>query len=165
MYSSLWMLWLAFLSSAVWLVRANYMSAAVQSVASDSTDAGIDYFEFETAQLTPEVIANLATKGVANVSLFDFAAPGKPSVPRPPCKAYPGTPEWPPEPLWSDFDSLVGGRLVKTVPLAAPCFSSWPEVKDDSRCAVVKSQWGIPRFQYALHPLSPPAGGYPSSLD
>jgi len=147
------MLLLAFLSPTIWLVRGQDMPAAVQSVEPDTTDASVDYFEFETAQLTPEVIANMASKGIANVSLFDVAAPGKLSAPRPPCKAYPGTPGWPSEALWRDFDMLVGGRLVKTVPLAATCFNSWPEVKDDTRCAVVKSRWGIPRFQYA--PQSP----------
>lgn len=35
----------------------------------------------------------MASKGVVNVPLFDFADPGKLSASRPPCKAYGGTPE------------------------------------------------------------------------
>lgn len=142
---------LAVLAPVAWLVKGEDMLAAVQSVPPDTTDAGIDYFEFETAQLTAEVIANLTSNGIANASLFDFTAPVKPSTPKPPCKTYPGTPEWPSELVWRVFDSLVGGRLVKTVPLAAPCFNGWPEVKDEVKCAVVKSRWGVPRFQCAPH--------------
>lgn len=147
------------LSPVEWLVAAQGkdFSGAFEIVAPDTTNADVDYFEFETAQLTPQVIANLASEGAVDVSPFDFAVPGESStqkgIPRPRCKAYPGTPEWPSDLVWKQFDTLLGGRLVKTVPLAAPCFNSWPQVKDEARCAVVKSRWGTPRFQYA--PLSP----------
>ncbi|KAK5656095.1 hypothetical protein OQA88_5234 [Cercophora sp. LCS_1] len=82
---------LAILSPVTWLVLGKDMPTAAQIVAPNTTDADVEYFDFETAQLTPEFIANLAGKGIANVPLFDFAAPGKPITPRPQCKAYSGT--------------------------------------------------------------------------
>ncbi|KAL9110540.1 MAG: hypothetical protein Q9227_004898 [Pyrenula ochraceoflavens] len=37
------------------------------------------------------------------------------------CRCMIGDPCWPTEDVWSKLNSTVGGRLIKTVPLASPC--------------------------------------------
>ncbi|KAF4609837.1 hypothetical protein G7Y89_g15786 [Cudoniella acicularis] len=39
------------------------------------------------------------------------------------CKVFPGDPEWPSDAIWTAFNSTLGGALIKTVPIAAPCYS------------------------------------------
>ena len=101
-------------------------------------------------QLRKDALAKAAD--IDLVALFGFADSAQSksnSDPpdQPQCKAYPGTPEWPSETAWKAFDQLLGGTLIKTIPLAAPCFRSWPSVQDNATCAQIKSKWGNFRFQ------------------
>jgi hypothetical protein len=64
------------------------------------------------------------------------------------CKAYPGTSDWPSDTAWKVLDILSGGALIKNVPLAAPCYNSWPSVRSNESCAYVTAHWREPRFQY-----------------
>ncbi|RAL13378.1 FAD-dependent oxidoreductase [Aspergillus homomorphus CBS 101889] len=54
---------------------------------------------------------------------------------------------WPSVGDWSQFNSSVGGRLIKTVPLAAPCFG--PNY-NATECQYLRDQWTQP----ALHDAS-----------
>lgn len=63
------------------------------------------------------------------------------------CKAFPGSDDWPSDQAWSDFDQAVGGALIKTIPLAAPCYNSWPEQRDPEKCAEVIQLWNKPLYQ------------------
>ncbi|RYP16124.1 hypothetical protein DL765_005325 [Monosporascus sp. GIB2] len=54
------------------------------------------------------------------------------------CKCFPGDACWPSEQEWAAFNSTVGGRLVKTVPLASPCHD--PNY-DEFLCNEIRSQW------------------------
>jgi len=105
-------------------------------------------------QLTDKALAN--STGVTGfdlttiTSLFGFANSSQSPADakrQPQCKSYPGTPEWPSEVVWKAFDRLLDGALIKTVPLAAPCFDSWPAVKDEDTCAFIRANWGSFEFQ------------------
>ena len=61
------------------------------------------------------------------------------------CKAFPGDKEWPSKNEWDAFNATVGGRLVATVPLGAPCHGSG---FDNSTCEYLKSQWQSEGIQY-----------------
>lgn len=39
------------------------------------------------------------------------------------CKTFPGDTLWPINLIWDVFDILLGGALIKTVPIAAPCYA------------------------------------------
>lgn len=103
--------------------------------------------------MTSDDIANLTELKLSGISLFDFAGAASESANRraaPSCRAYPGSKDWPSHIVWKVFDLLVGGVLIKSVPLAAPCFNSWPEARDEETCAYIKEHWSESRFQYAL---------------
>ncbi|EAW09306.1 FAD binding domain protein [Aspergillus clavatus NRRL 1] len=117
---------------------------AAEPVDAASTAADASLFPAETLQLTDSLLAHLApvlanqsdlfafgdTASSANLSVRGFNV----------CKTFPGDWFWPPPVVWSLVDRLLGGALIKTVPLAAPCYSSWPEY-NPTQCAAVTSNW------------------------
>ncbi|GIC86651.1 uncharacterized protein Aud_003025 [Aspergillus udagawae] len=119
--------------------ESNATLVAAQSVSSNSTTAGASLFPAETLQLTDAVLANISsTIRTRPSSLRLTIIYGRPS----------GT--------WELFDLLLGGALVKTVPLAASCYSSWPEY-DAVECETVKSHWTNSYMQTCL-PTDDPSG-------
>jgi hypothetical protein len=122
--------------------------AAIAAQAADT-----DLFDFEKTQLTAATLANTQGSGLDAGNLTNLfgsagssqSSSGKKAPPR--CKAYPGTPEWPSDVVWKTFDNLIGGALIKTVPLAAPCFNSWPAVRDPAKCASISAHWSDFRLQ------------------
>ena len=116
-----------------------------------ATDTG--FFDFEKAQLTTATLTNARGSGLDAGNLTNLfgsassiqSSSGKKVTPG--CKAYPGTSEWPSDLVWKAFDSLIGGALIKTVPLAAPCFNNWPTVRDPTKCASVSAHWSDFRLQ------------------
>ncbi|KAF9889854.1 hypothetical protein FE257_006944 [Aspergillus nanangensis] len=132
---------------------------AATPVPSSSTDADAPLFSSETLQLTDEVIADLTPVLQNNTDLFDFGGEVSSSelsarciscISK--CKVFPGDVLWPATWVWSLFDRLLGGRLVKTVPLAASCYSSWPEY-DPEQCQVVSDNWTV-SYMHAADPAS-----------
>ncbi|KAL2817466.1 isoamyl alcohol oxidase [Aspergillus cavernicola] len=63
------------------------------------------------------------------------------------CRCMPSDSCWPSVSEWSHFNSTVEGRLIKTVPLAAPCFDPNYNVTE---CQYLRDQWTQP----ALHDAS-----------
>ncbi|KAF2848176.1 FAD-binding domain-containing protein [Plenodomus tracheiphilus IPT5] len=61
------------------------------------------------------------------------------------CKVFPGDAKWPSQPEWDAFNQTVGGRLVATVPLGAPCHGS---SFDNATCAALKSEWQTEKIHY-----------------
>ncbi|EME82358.1 uncharacterized protein MYCFIDRAFT_175896 [Pseudocercospora fijiensis CIRAD86] len=55
-------------------------------------------------------------------SLFQLIFASSPSEPR--CRCFPGDTCWPSAQDWSAFNTSVAGKLVPTIPLAAPCHES-----------------------------------------
>ncbi|KAK6860497.1 hypothetical protein PG995_004133 [Apiospora arundinis] len=73
------------------------------------------------------------------------------------CKCFPGDPCWPSKSEWAAFNRTVGGRLVATVPLAAPCHHSPLAPYDPAACAAVRSTWWFPEthLSSSSSPMAP----------
>jgi hypothetical protein len=81
--------------------------------------------------------------GVLAFSLFGAVVATSQSSAR--CKTVPGDKAWPSKSEWNSFNRTVGGRLVATVPLGAPCHGS---TFDNTTCEDLKSQWQTEKIQY-----------------
>jgi hypothetical protein len=132
------------------------VAAAAIVIPGASSASGIGYFSFEKTQLTKEVIANLAHLGLQDAALFQFGdistSTSEDSHSQPQCKSYPGSDDWPSDVTWKALNVSLGGVLIKNIPLAAPCYNSWPAVRSNESCAYVTAHWTEPRFQYATSP-------------
>ena len=60
------------------------------------------------------------------------------------CRCFPGDDCWPSVSTWDAFNQSVDGRLVATVPLAAPCHA--PNY-DENKCEALKDGWLLPEEQ------------------
>lgn len=79
------------------------------------------------------------------------------------CRFMPGDAGWPSADQWSQLNSSVGGQLIATVPLAAPCHDStaprqglarnWPTY-DEEKCAELQDSWLEPELQCVLRSLN-----------
>lgn len=117
----------------------------------------VEPFEEELFQLTDGVLANLTELQLSNVSLFHFddvdSGAGRPIEARAQgrCKTFPGDFLWPHDIVWKLFDLLLGGALVKTVPIAAPCYDNFG-VESPVECAFLTANWSNNSFyQYVCH--------------
>ncbi|KAI2624613.1 FAD-binding domain-containing protein [Hypomontagnella submonticulosa] len=130
------------------------VAPAVETVEADAASSGIEYFPYESSQLTPDVITNLTNYNLSNVDLFNFSDAEAAVEKRAGrvCKTHPSDRTWPIRPVWDIFNILLGGALVEGVPTAAPCYSDWPQY-DQAKCASITSQWQTPQYQ-----LSQPLG-------
>lgn len=54
------------------------------------------------------------------------------------CKILPSDPQWPDSQAWSQLNNSVGGRLIKSKPLAEICHG--PSF-DQTACINLKSEW------------------------
>ncbi|OLN87816.1 putative FAD-linked oxidoreductase-like protein 1, partial [Colletotrichum chlorophyti] len=135
-------------------VNSETVAPAVEEVTVDAASSGIDYFNFEAAQLTTDVIANLTSYNLTDVNLFDFGDEQTAVEKRAArsCKAFPGDRAWPSSVAWFVLDVLSGGALVDGVPAAAPCYKDWPQY-NAAKCEEITSKWGTPQYQ-----MSEPTG-------
>ncbi|OJJ48038.1 hypothetical protein ASPZODRAFT_63500 [Penicilliopsis zonata CBS 506.65] len=124
---------------------------AAQTVSS-SSPAGVALFPGEAVQLTAAVLSTLSAElGEEDASLFSFGNTSV-SVEERKCKLLPGDADWPDDKLWETFDALLGGALIRTVPLAAACYASWPEY-NAAECDYVNANW-TDSFMHASSPSS-----------
>jgi hypothetical protein len=79
------------------------------------------------------------------------------------CRTIPGDKAWPSSSAWGALNDTVGGRLIATVPIAAPCHSltTFPDntslsTHDQERCAALQNVWFFPETHLAS-PSSPMA--------
>lgn len=111
-----------------------------------STNSTADLFPEETEQLTDDVMANLTSLELSNVTLFGFdSETDEAALERRSffgaCKTYPGDWLWPSNIVWKVFNLLLGGQnLIKTVPFAAPCYSEFGGV-DQAKCDYITANW------------------------
>ena len=108
--------------------------------------AGAPLFDSEKVQLTDRDIAKLNRQQSALVRFGDSNGTDKTTLSSGQCKVFPGDRHWPSQSAWSTLDNLLGGALIKTVPLAASCYSSWPEY-DSAECERVTSEWNDSHLQ------------------
>ena len=134
------------------------IEGAAAKVGRASAAAGASYFEYETHQLTDEVLHRLRGDPdlAVDAHLYDFdhetdtgeeARSGPPHHRR--CKVFPGDDDWPSERTWDRFESLLGGKgtLKPTTPLAAPCYPDRKEYNPE-KCAEITARWSDPYLQY-----------------
>jgi FAD/FMN-containing dehydrogenase len=69
------------------------------------------------------------------------------------CRSTPADASWPSEAAWSRLNSTVGGKLIKTVPIAAVCHDP---LYDEAQCATLRETWHSPST-HLLDPASPMA--------
>ncbi|KXH67048.1 hypothetical protein CSAL01_06493 [Colletotrichum salicis] len=135
-------------------VTTETIAPAVEAVASDAASSGIEYFDFESSQLTADVVANLTMYNLTGTTAFNFGDDEdavKKRVTRS-CKAFPGDQAWPSNLTWLLLDLLLGGALVDGVPTAAPCYKDWPQY-DAVKCDEITASWTTPQYQ-----MSEPTG-------
>ncbi|KAJ5502342.1 FAD linked oxidase N-terminal [Penicillium fimorum] len=109
-----------------------------------TADSAPSLFQNEKVQLTESVLSDVsaALQNSTVANMFAFASEStvpKRSVPHS-CKVMPGDSWWPVDLIWDVFDILLGGSLIKTVPLASYCYPDWPQYNAD-KCASVSANW------------------------
>jgi FAD binding domain/Berberine and berberine like len=74
------------------------------------------------------------------------APPGQPHGERgkSPCRCFPGDSCWPTSAEWEAFNRTVGGKLLATVPIGAPCHTSDFPPYDSQKCDALKNVWFFP---------------------
>lgn len=128
-----------------WVVRLlGTVDPAWVNVSATASPATADPFGYETLQLTTERLAELSASASFNLSLFEFESNSSSQVTKRSasgsCKTAPGDWLWPSAFVWEIFDLLLGGALVKTVPLASPCYHNWGNY-DADLCSLVTANW------------------------
>lgn len=74
------------------------------------------------------------------------------------CRCYPGDQCWPSATEWESFNQTLGGKLIRTVPIASPCHDTFPGVKyDAATCADIQANWVRPALHYVTShsPMAP----------
>ncbi|KAK0656943.1 isoamyl alcohol oxidase-like protein [Cercophora newfieldiana] len=129
-----------------------------------ATAACAPRFSFENAELTDAALADIAKQDASSGALLGFgedadsaSASNKPSPSTPKCKVFPGDANWPSDKAWKTFNASLGGALIKTIPLAAPCYNNWPQVRDAAKCQQITENWNSPR----LHIEDPTSAQFP----
>ncbi|PKS04903.1 hypothetical protein jhhlp_008268 [Lomentospora prolificans] len=124
------------------------VSAAVERVPATSSTSGVEYFDYERLQLTEDVIKDISDQGLAGSDFIGFGdIDDRTTLSNSTCKAFPGDNDWPSGDSWRVLDLLLGGALIKAVPLAAPCYNSWPEERSEEACKAVTADWSQMRTQ------------------
>ncbi|EPS33218.1 hypothetical protein PDE_08180 [Penicillium oxalicum 114-2] len=60
----------------------------------------------------------------------------------PGCRCLPGDLCWPAAPAWSNLNTKLGGRLIKTVPIGSPCHDP---TYDAAACQALQDNWTHPQ--------------------
>ena len=60
------------------------------------------------------------------------------------CHVLPGDAAWPKDEAWSQLNTTVSGKLIKTVPIGSPCHDP---TYDASACDALKAKWTSPLTQ------------------
>ncbi|KAK8018425.1 hypothetical protein PG991_007615 [Apiospora marii] len=95
--------------------------------------------EAASLQLTDAVVQNLTKLDVGiDVSFGSYKNGGQGKFPA--CKTYPGDELWPSASEWDVFDQLIGGALIKTVPIGAVCYVNH-ESYDAEKCQTILDGW------------------------
>ncbi|KAK1590108.1 FAD binding domain-containing protein [Colletotrichum navitas] len=57
------------------------------------------------------------------------------------CRCYPGDACWPTAANWDAFNQTIGGRLIATVPIGAPCHDSSFGAYNEAECTALQNVW------------------------
>lgn len=65
------------------------------------------------------------------------------------CRCFPGDDCWPSDHEWANFNKTLGGKLIATVPLGAPCHDSEFGPYDAERCETLRNIWAFPNTHFS----------------
>lgn len=141
----------------VWAVSFFGLTAVIFGVHGNGQAGKSPLFAYETNALTDDTLKDfLDTSGAAtDATLFAFDDERVSSADRlksGACKVFPGDANWPSQDVWRVFDKLIGGALIETVPLAAPCYQNLG-VYSSEKCAVIHANWTNAYLQYVFRPV------------
>jgi hypothetical protein len=94
----------------------------------------VNLFPYETVQLLNTSVASLSAEDGA---LLGFPTTQVPTSVE--CKTFPTDAAWPDDSKWELLNATMGGALIKTSPLAAPCYPG--PFSDPDKCDFITSQW------------------------
>jgi hypothetical protein len=97
-------------------------------------------FPYETIQLTDANVASLSTDEALT---FGFASDSIGFASR--CKTFPTDASWPSVAKWNLLNTYTGGALIKTIPLAAPCYPG--QLYNAAKCTYITTNWGNSSLQ------------------
>ncbi|KAI5306370.1 hypothetical protein KEM56_001178 [Ascosphaera pollenicola] len=120
----------------------------VQERVSPDSPAGIPLSCPETIQLTKSSLGSLPKHIDAKTASYFAFADGHSAKSDVKCKVAPGDTDWPSDDVWAAFDSLLGEKLIKTVPSASPCYPGWGD-QDSEECASISQNWNDSAFHIA----------------
>jgi hypothetical protein len=120
---------------------------AAATIVADTAVSAPPLFHHERVQLTEGVLAGVseALQNESVAGMFAFANSSSRSTltersTKHSCKLMPGDIRWPSERVWDVLDHLLGGNLIKTVPLASYCYPEWPQY-NAAKCANITADW------------------------
>lgn len=121
------------------------VAPAAETVTATSTPANVPLFDYETVQLTDDVVAELQTNSAvaAFASFLEFGDANTTSAVHTRqarsaqhCKTMPEDALYPSKTVWELIDTLLGGALEPVVPIGSPCYpNSTYNNYDAERCA------------------------------
>lgn len=130
------------------VLRSTAIAAILAAFAGHTTATAIraacpPRFDWENDQLTEADLANKDASlfGFGSSSLSSAASKSGASQ----CKLLPGDASWPSRSVWDQFNATLGGALIETVPLAAPCYANWPQ-HDPAACQRIRDNWSNPHL-------------------
>ncbi|KAK8033662.1 FAD-binding domain-containing protein [Apiospora marii] len=133
--------------------NSSTLAPALFEVDPDSLASPAELFASETLQLTDDVIANLTSLNLSNITAFQFDSRSDERGPLGKCKTYPGDLFWPSDSLWNVFDLLLGGALIKTIPYASPCYTSFGDY-NAKECQSITDNWVFGSLYHTHDPTS-----------
>ncbi len=92
-------------------------------------------------------MASLSTFLAAALASTFFPVSQGAAARQPLCRCLPGDTCWPKSQEWTTLNNTVGGRLIVTKPLAAPCHDP---TYNAAECANLKNLWAYPNLQYVV---------------
>ncbi|KAI0844755.1 FAD-binding domain-containing protein [Daldinia vernicosa] len=61
-----------------------------------------------------------------------------------PCRCFPGDTCWPTIDVWDAFNTSLGGKLIPTIPIGAPCHRDTPTGYNSDQCRNLQDAWFLP---------------------
>ena len=116
------------LSIAFLNIRSSAFSIApALTFVPETSAANVQLFKSERIQLKDDIVDSIArhqyTAYLADLIAFDSNNTQK-KWNFTSCKTYPDDALWPLDSVWDDFDALLDGGLIPTVPIASPCYNT-----------------------------------------
>ena len=98
------------------------------------------YFDFETVQLTDKSLSLLDSNTAALFRFYNETDTSANPTNGSACKVFPGDVSWPSNRTWETLNKVLGkNALIKTIPLAAPCYDAWDY--NSTQCASLTANW------------------------